>query len=193
MQTAELLDLKDTIFGVIMANFIQEVCSSDTLSGVEAATLQMVNAALTLVLPGKKVVDLLPQQQNSEETKSIIPSKQLVEVRGYPESDDIFKVPYTMLISEVKTLIEEKSGYPTKHQMLYLDDQILDDSRSIESYGISNDYNIDLRLRDFNRKRDYCDICRYLIRIVIDVDKHATLELGVENNATVETVMEMMY
>ena len=75
MQTAELLDLKDTIFGVIMANFIQEVCSSDTLSGVEAATLQMVNAALSLVLPGKKVVDLLPQQQNSEETKSMIPSQ----------------------------------------------------------------------------------------------------------------------
>ena len=42
-------------------------------------------------------------------------------------------------------------------------------------------------------KRDYCDFCRYFIRIVIDVDSNRTVELKVENNATVETVMEMMY
>ncbi len=62
MQADELKAIKDTIFGVIMTTFMHKVGSCDTLSGVEAATLQMVNAALSLVLPGNKVVDILPQQ-----------------------------------------------------------------------------------------------------------------------------------
>lgn len=53
-----------------------------------------------------------------------------------------FEVTASHQISEVRQMIEKQTGLSPTKQILKLEDQILVDSRTLESYGISNETNL---------------------------------------------------
>jgi hypothetical protein len=53
METSQLKTVKDTIVHEVFPNFIKAVGSSATLAEMETATMAMLRAALSLVMPNK--------------------------------------------------------------------------------------------------------------------------------------------
>ncbi len=124
MQANKLKDVKETLVGDILTDFILTMGLCASLSDVEDATLKMVQQALSLVSPGKKIVDTAKDQQQKALAESDQDTLQ-IEVRSQPERNDFLKVPCTFLVKQVKEMIKDKSGYPIELQQLCFEDQIL--------------------------------------------------------------------
>jgi hypothetical protein len=57
MQANKLKDVKETLVGDIITDFVQTIGLCDCLVGVEGASLKMIEQVLSLVFPGKKIGD----------------------------------------------------------------------------------------------------------------------------------------
>jgi hypothetical protein len=57
MQANKLKDVKETLVGDILTDFIQKIGLCTSLVDVEGAALKMIEQVLSLVVPGKKIGD----------------------------------------------------------------------------------------------------------------------------------------